>query len=298
MRIEHQLDGGDTTATICIEGLAQDLTILHLTDSHMVAGDELNPEASEHIEHFSQLFAERTPGGVPTSELFHQTIKNASAQSLDAAALTGDIVHFPARAAIEHIERGVTALDVPTLYTLGNHDWHFPHLAWSDTTRATYYPRFYGLTNNNPACQALEIGGVRLIALDNSNYQVSPEQVEFLRAQLKSGWPCLLFIHIPLWIESLAPAVIEQWRAPIVMAAQHGWTAAERERWKVPGNRDSTMACLELLTTADLGANLAGIFCGHVHFPHVDAFRTGRYQYVTTPGFAGGYRLIHLRAMH
>lgn len=297
MQIKHEFDDDHTTATIHIEGLAQDLKILHLTDSHMTEGDERDPEATEHVSRFRQLFEERTPGGVPTSELFHQTIATAKTHNIDAAALTGDIIHFPSRAAIEHIERGVAALGVPSLYTLGNHDWHFPHLPWSDETRATYYPRFDDLTNGSPTGQAIDIGGVRLITLDNSNYQVSPEQVEFLRLQLESGLPCLLFIHIPLWIESLTPAVIEQWKAPIVMAAQNGWTDETRERWKVPGNWDSTTACLELLTADPLSENLAGIFCGHVHFPHADAFRSDRYQYVTTPGFEGGYRLIHLKAL-
>jgi len=293
MQITHQLDGDDAAATIHIEGLKQNLTILHITDSHMVVGDERDPEASEHIDRFSQLFEERTPGNVPPHEIFEQTIDN-SLQGIDAAALTGDIIHFPAHAAIEKIARGVEALSVPTLYTLGNHDWHFPHLPWSDETRAAYYPRFHGLTDPNPACQALDIGGARLIALDNSNYQVSAEQVDFLRAQLDGPLPCLLFVHIPIWIESLAPAVIEQWQAPIMMATQDGWTDEQRERWKVPNNRDSTEACLALLKDGPCD-NLAGIFCGHVHFPHIDAFRPGRYQYVTKPGFAGGYRLIHLK---
>ncbi|MGY8825379.1 MAG: metallophosphoesterase family protein [Candidatus Latescibacterota bacterium] len=295
MQIRHQFDDDDSTATIYIEGLAEDLTILHLTDSHMVIGDERDPEASEHVDHFSQLFGERTPGNVPSREVFDQTIERIRSQSLDAAALTGDIIHFPAHAAIEHIEHGVETLGVPTLYTLGNHDWHFPHLPWSTETRAAYYPRFYGLTGGNPACQAIDIGGMRLITLDNSNYQVSPEQVEFLQQQLHSGLPCLLFIHIPLWIESLAPAVMAQWNAPIMMATQDGWTGEQRQRWKVPDNWQSTEACLNLLTAEDSSDNLAGIFCGHVHFPHIDAFRTERYQYVTKPGFEGGYRLIHLK---
>ncbi|MBT4609670.1 MAG: hypothetical protein HOC05_06505, partial [Gemmatimonadetes bacterium] len=55
-----------------------------------------------------------------------------------------------------------------------------------------------------------------------------------------------------------------------------------------------TRECHELLVSGDT-ANLAGIFCGHVHFPHADAYRDGRYQYVTTPGFAGGSRIIELK---
>ena len=87
---------------------------------------------------------------------------------------------------------------------------------------------------------------------------------------------------------------MERWLAPIVMAAESGWTDETREKWKVPGNEDSTLECSQLLRTGP-SQNVAGIFCGHVHFPHVDAYREGRWQYVTAPGFEGGYRVIELK---
>lgn len=296
MRIEHVMTGDDGSAKIRIEGLAHDLKILHLTDSHMAEGDERDPRAAEHVVGFRKRFEERTPGGVPAREVFAQTLGKAAQQGVDGAVLTGDIIHFPAHAGLEMIQRGIDELGVPYLYTLGNHDWHFPFLEWSEATRQEYYPRFHTLTGGTPACQSLVLGGVRLIALDNSSYQVSSEQVDFLRGQLATGEPCLLFIHIPLWIESLTPAVMAQWLAPIMMGAETGWSAETREKWKVGEVSPSTRACRELLT-AGASDNVAAIFCGHVHFDHVDEYRDGRYQYVTAPGYGGGYRIIELTPM-
>lgn len=296
MDIEHQLNPQDESrARIRIEGLRQDLRILHLTDSHMVEGDDRDPEAADEVKSAGARFATRTPDNVPPRDVFAATLDQGKQEGLDAAVMTGDIIHFPAYRGLEIINEGLTDLDVPYLYTLGNHDWHFPYLPWTKETRQAHYPRFHGLTGDDPACQSLVIGGVRLIAIDNSNYQVSNRQVEFLRQELAHGEPSLLFIHIPLAIESLTDPVMDVWKAPIMMAAEQGWTEQTRELWKVPGNEEATLAMQELLVTGD-SANLAGIFCGHVHFAHVDAYREGRYQYVTAPGFGGGSRVIELTA--
>jgi len=292
MAFEH-IPADDDVASIRIDGLEQDLTILHLTDSHMAEGDERDPDAADAVERFQQLFQERTPGGVPAWDLFQRALSMAASRGADAAALTGDIIHFPSHAAIEIIQSGVDELVVPTVYTPGNHDWHFPHLEWSEETRAEHYPRFHGLTDGNPAYGAIEVGGVRLITLDNSTYQVSAEQVEFLRDELDSGQTCLLFIHIPIWVKSLAAEVMEKWQAPIMMASPSGWTEEMREKWKVGETTKSTQDCHDLLMSK-AASSLAGIFCGHVHFAHDAEIRPGCYQYVTTPGFEGGYRWIEL----
>ena len=210
-----------------------------------------------------------------------------------AALLTGDMIHFPARAGLDAIRRGVDELGTPFLYALGNHDWHMPVAEWCEATRDVYYPRFHGLTNGDPACQSVEVGGVRLIALDNSNYQVSNRQVEFLRTEIASGQPCVLCFHIPLWVESLTPAVVDMWKAPIMMGVERGWTPEKMNEWKVAEATGSTRACRELLVSGD-SQNVAAIFCGHVHFAHADEYRPGRYQYVTAPGFGGGHRIIDL----
>jgi len=294
MDIRHEMTGRDDRARIHIAGLERDLSILHLTDSHMTEVDERDPEALSAAQGRGPgLFFKCTPDGGSTREVFDRTLSDARALGVDAGVLTGDIIDFPAWAGIEHVERGMQGLGVPTLFTPGNHDWHFQHLEWSDATRQAYYPRLDALTGGTPACQSMELGGVRLITVDNSTYQISPEQLAFLRSELATGQPCLLFIHIPIWLESLVPEVMKKWGAPIVMGTPQGWTPETRKRWQVAGNDPSTLEAYELLTRGE-SENLAGIFCGHVHLDHVDAYREDRFQYVTEPGYSGGHRIIEL----
>jgi len=295
VHIEHQLSADHSRATIHIEGLQRDLSFLHITDSHIAAGDERDPDAAEHVTSVTGRFLDRTPGNVPPQKLFDEAVARGKSSQVDFAALTGDIIHFPSHKGVDIIREGMADLDVPYLYTPGNHDWHFPHLEWSNDTRAAHYPRFQPIAGDNPACQSLVVEGIRLIAIDNSNYQVSNEQVEFMRAELSHHQPSILLIHIPISIPSLTPAVMETWKAPIMMAASEGWTEQTREQWRVPADEVATAAFHDLIVSGD-SENLAAIFCGHVHFDHVDEYRPGRYQYVTAPVFEGSSRLVELKA--
>ena len=293
MYVEHFHSENERETVAKIEGLERPLILVHITDSHMAEADQRDPRALESVAKIQKTFEEHTPNGESAREVFVRTIKHCERLSADCTILTGDIIHFPARAALDAIANGVDSLKGQYLYTLGNHDWHFPYLQWNDDTRNAHYYLFADLTGGNPAAQVLQLAGVRLVALDNSNYQVTPGQLKFLRDQLHSGDPCLLFLHIPLYVPSLAPAVIERWKVPIMMAAP-GWTEETRKQVMIRPDDESTTACLRLLAEGDVD-NLVGIFCGHVHFAHTDQLGPGCFQYVTQPGFAGGYREIRLQ---
>ncbi len=292
MHIQDLQSENEGETVVTIEGLDRALTIVHITDSHIVEADHRDPRALEIAPHFQELFEKHTPNGEPTLEVFHRTLEHSNSLAADCTVLTGDISHFPTHASLEIIQKSVDSLQGLYLYTLGNHDWHFPYLEWNDHTREEHYPLFAKLTGGDPAGQVVQMAGVRLIALDNSNYQVTPHQLDFLRRQLQTGDPCLLFIHIPLYLRSLAPAVIEKWQEPIMMGAP-GWTKETRMKLMALQDDQSTTECLHLLTER-AAENLVGVFCGHVHFAHVDEVRPGRYQYVTQPGFSEGYRVIRL----
>jgi hypothetical protein len=291
--IYHEQTGRNDLARIHIADLEKDIKILQVTDSHITEADERDPEAQAHVENRGQgLFYKNTPNGESCLNVFEKTMTMGRDSGVNGCVLTGDIIDFPTWKNIDELSNIIKDFEAPILFTPGNHDWSFPNLVGTHAQQK-YYPRLHGLTNNNPSYQSTELCGVRLISLDNSTYQVSHEQVEFLKQELAKGQPSLLFIHIPLWIESLAPDVIKQWGAPIMMATQQGWTKEKRERWKVEGNDPSTLECYELLTQGK-NDNLAGIFCGHVHLSHTDSYREGRYQYVTQQGYTGGYRIIEL----
>ena len=89
--------------------------------------------------------------------------------------------------------------------------------------------------------------------------------------------------------------VMRKWKAPIMMASP-GWTEEKLQEWKIRRSDESTIEFYQMVTGQKLD-HLLGIFCGHVHFPHKDEFRHNRYQFVTTPGFMGGYKLIRILPM-
>ena len=294
MYVSHVDPENPQENTIVVEGLRRDLTLVHVTDSHVVARDERDPGAREAEVSYQELFQERTPGNVTSKEMFAEVLRRCERVGADCTSLTGDIIHFPSRAAVEVIQQEVAALSGTYLYTLGNHDWFFPYLEWNEETRENHYPRFHALMGQNPACQVRKLEGLLLVGLDNSNYQVTPAQVDFLEQQLQDGRPCFLFMHMPLYAPSLMPSVMEQWESPIVMAAQEGWTEEGRAKWKVRENEASTQACYELLSRGN-AENLVGICAGHVHFTRADPFRSERYQYVTGPAYEGIYRILRLK---
>jgi hypothetical protein len=276
---------------ILVEGLEREVVLLQLSDTHLAEADARDPHpARQAASHYQAYFQERTPQQRPVAEVFAGLLERAAALAPDALALTGDILHFPAVAGLELLARNLDGREY--LYTLGNHDWFFPYGTWSEATRQAHYPRFFALSGGNPACQVKEVGGLRVVALDNSTYQVSQVQAGFLRRQLLDGTPCLLLLHIPLCTPALMPSVMARWNAPIVMGAEEGWTAETRARWLVGEVEEGTRACLELVRGAE---NLVGVLCGHVHFPRADEIRPGCFQYVARPGFEGGCRVLRFK---
>ena len=286
MKISHLHPEHPTETVIQIEGLRQPVTLMHVTDSHLNLADERDPEALKLI----QLGESKRP---TAHKHFVEALARSNEAGVDATILTGDITNFPSWAAIDVIADGVTTLSSPYLYTLGNHDWHFPFLQWNDATRDEYCPRFAGLIDGEPQCQVKEIGGVKLIALDNSNYHISIAQMRFFKDQLATGTPCLLFIHIPIFIHTLMFPVLERWKTPLMMAATEGWTEETKAAKPELLPNETTLEFHRFLTEG-ASENIAAIFCGHVHFSHADAYRAGRFQYVTNAGFDGASRLIRL----
>ena len=291
MRIEATKPETGDTAQIAIEGLERPVTLMHITDSHMMEWDERDARVEEDGQQKRESFMDRTPGNVSMSRLFEERLEQGRQLGVDAFILTGDLIHFPAYAGLELIQRKLAETNTPFQYVAGNHDWLFPFESYEAATRSAYSSRFNELMGADPLCQVLDVAGVRIIGLDNSTQQLEDVQVEFLKAQLGSGLPCVVSMHIPLYLPTLDPAVREKWKAPLMM----GVPDSEEIRSNWPGSLPTaaTRAGAQTLLAESAG-NLVGVFCGHVHFDHVDMVRPNCFQYVTQPCFEGGYRIVKL----
>jgi len=275
---------------IGIAGLQREVRLLHITDSHVA-------EADERDEQRIVLDAERCRQiyGGHASEYFEEAIRNSSELQVDCTIFTGDIVQFPSIRNVEYIEEQFGLLSAPYLYTLGNHDWLFTHHTPQDELRAAVQPQFARAAGGDAALGMTEIAGVKLITLDNSNYQIDEAQLQFVKEQLAANQPTLLFFHIPLCLPDLLGKTLDVWQDPILIDAPD-WDAEARLRWGLRPADESTREFHRMITAGDY-PNLAAIFCGHLHFPHREAFGDQRYQYVTKAGFDRGYRTITLKPL-
>ena len=284
MRVTHTWT--DETATIGVEGLNQTVRMLHITDSHVALIDE---RAGVHVaacERHCQRMASR-------QGTFHKMMAEASQLDLDLIALTGDIIHFPSQASVENARNSIAQVDVPVLYTAGNHDWHFPGLKGRDELRQAWWPTLKPLHHGRAAYARHEIGSIQFLLVDNSTYQINAQQLEFVKTHLANGSPTVLLTHIPLSLPTLRHPTIERWKAPILIG-DPDWAIESRDRW---GTGDDLPSTLDFVHTLAGAVNLVAVFCGHIHFPHTDSINPNAVQYVGAPGYDSKSRWVEFRPL-
>jgi hypothetical protein len=88
---------------------------------------------------------------------------------------------------------------------------------------------------------AIEVGGLRAVVIDNSTYEILPEQAAFFREQVASGAPLALFMHIPLYAPGRAVGFgcgHPDWNA----AHDKNWQIERRMKWPESGHTPTTLA--------------------------------------------------------
>ncbi|MEE2657269.1 MAG: metallophosphoesterase [Candidatus Latescibacterota bacterium] len=294
MRLTHSFT--DNSATIRIEGLATSVRMLHLTDTHLQFYDRRDGEnydaCVDYCRRFAKMMEERNTNYLP-EEAFRKTMAQAATENLDLLALTGDIIHFPSPASVEFVVEQIADLDVPAMYTCGNHDVHYTNEPVNHEVRLTRLPALQPLHDGDPDCAVQEIGGIRFVSIDNSIPQISRKQVDFMHMQLQMGQPIVLLIHWPLSLPTLRDSTIEALGSPPMMG-DPDWPSESRISWQVGEDAPETLEFVHSVTTAP---NLVAVFCGHVHIEHVDSINTRAVQYVGRPGLEGGRRLVEFRPM-
>jgi predicted phosphodiesterase len=234
--------------------------------------------------------------GAPTNpqESFEKTLAIAREERVDLLALVGDIFSFPSEAAVEWAHAQLTAAGVPYLYVAGNHDWHYEGVEGSgaalraEWTAKRLKPLYQG---RPPLMSAVDVKGVRFVAIDDSTYEILPEQLAFFREQVASGLPLVLLMHIPLYAPGRDvgfgcghPA----WGAK----SDRNWEIERRLKWPEAGHTTVTTAFHREVFAAQ---NLLGVFAGHTHQPSLDCVN-GLPQFVTQANAVGAFMIAEFRS--
>ena len=286
----------DTDISYYHSAVDQPLKIILASDTHLWRNDERGDPYRQYSDRMAAAYNQtrhfQTGELTNPEECLENTIRIAVEEDADLIALPGDLFSWPSEAAIEWALEKLEAVDIPYIYTSGNHDWHYEGMEGTiEELRETWInkrllPFYHG---NDPMMAAYDLKGIRIVTIDDSTYQISDDQLAFFRDQVKSGMPLILMMHIPLY----APG------RPVGFGCGHpDWGAAtdriyeleRRPRWPVDGHSRTTFNFYREVFNAP---NLLGIFAGHIHRPSME-YVNGIPQFVADDNASGAYLNISL----
>lgn len=270
--------------------------LMVFADTHLWMSDEREEPYREYSARMAGAYhsVKHFQTGAPTTpeESFLATIRLAQQRGVDAIAMLGDIVSYPSERGVEWIGEVLDTVAIPCYYTSGNHDWHYEGMEGSSESlrekwRGERLMSLFG--DNDPDAYTVEVKGVRLLLVDNSNYKITPEQRDAVAAEVKSGKPFILMHHIPLYAPSRSVSFgigHPDWSA----ATDKNYKIERREQWPAEGHTEVDYEFYDLATSAP---NLLASIAGHVHSYGVDIIH-GRPHYTVGANAQGAYYIVNI----
>ncbi len=257
-------------------------TFLYLTDSHIIklSGEEDSQVMNNALPR-QTLFVDGA--GSCSYEKFPEWISYANEADVDMVLLGGDIIDFPSEENLACLTQNLSALNMPYVYTMGNHDWTYPWEYMTPKGRETYRPLFNSFTNNSPAAVITEYEELVVLSVDNSSNQIEPAALAKVDEAFSLGKPVILIMHVPFSTTSLLQNASKVWGSPVsIDIANEGG---------IYPNAD-TLAFEEKVFAED--SPVVCILAGHVHFAD-EALLSGRIpQIVGDAAYKGEGLLLHI----
>jgi len=234
---------------IQIEGLKNRYTFLHITDTHVVLfGEGETPERAAYEAPRAKAF---TRNGIRPEDNLLQCIEYANEQKLSGVLMTGDIVDCPSPENIAFLDSALAMLQIPYVYTLGNHDWNY----FND------YMTEYSITNNRPLFRPFcdgdedfhvkQFGELTFVALDNSMDYYYPGTVERLKQVLDEAENVIILQHVPLNSPAASAWSMKDWDQDITLGKDG------------INKKDGTAEEIRRILTSS--PSVKAILCGHLH---------------------------------
>ena len=269
-------------------GLVQPIRILQVSDCHLSGCCEEDSEKAKAKSKKKTAEFLKETGGVTQEQRLKEAL-DLSAE-YDALALTGDIADSPSRANLELLASMLEGRRY--LYTFGNHDYYtYDSDSGNADDRERFLDDFLRFLPCDPTMDSLQVGGVNLVALDDSLAQFSALQLEFLKAEAAKGLPILLFLHLPVYSPTFVPQAYEWWDSSMCVGTPADVLAAHGETDPKMRAEVETLLMLDYIREEPL---IKAIFASHLHFSD-EAEVLGKPQFVNKPCYLGSAREILIK---
>ena len=269
-------------------GLVQPIRILQVSDCHLSGCCEEDSEKAKAKSKKKTAEFLKETGGVTQEQRLKEAL-DLSAE-YDALVLTGDIADSPSRANLELLASMLEGRRY--LYTFGNHDYYtYDSDSGNADDRERFLDDFLRFLPCDPSMDSLQVGGVNLVALDDSLAQFSALQLEFLKAESAKGLPILLFLHLPVYSPTFVPQAYEWWDSSMCVGTPADVLAAHGETDPKMRAEAETLLMLDYIREEPL---IKAIFASHLHFSD-EANVLGKPQFVNKPCYLGSAREILIK---
>ena len=275
--------------TVPVKGLKKDFKILHFTDLHACALDEVEKAAMEpvrrdYIPPRQGLFGGGRP--YPSEAALPALMAYGEEIAADLILMTGDIIDFPSEANLTLLKSCVDSCKVPVLYITGNHDWSYADDYHTENAAKTYLTRVDAVSGAVDHAAIYEDETVLVCTVDSGLDRIRPETLEAYHTAARhakaTGKALILALHVPVHAETLVEDTVRVWRQEL--------TIGEGAFGK---DDPSTMAFYNAVAVeSDLSPD--AVIAGHVHFDHEDTFPNGTPQYITDIACDGHCRVLTL----
>ena len=195
---------GVQTLRIWSEDIREPVHLFAMADTHLFEADERNAPYHTYSARMEGAYNVvphyKTHQPTTPALAFRESLQIASESDADAIIHLGDLVSYPSEYSIEYAAGLIQNCGKPFYYVSGNHDWNYEGLDDEDKMKARQQwihrlKPFYR-EGVDPLMYSVDIKGVKLIFIDDSADDVTPEQIEFFRQEVAQGLPCLLLMHI------------------------------------------------------------------------------------------------------
>ena len=259
-------------------GLEKPLKILHITDSHLPFYCESDTE---------DIINQGKKRDEKSSVLNLKELMEYGEKSCDIIVHSGDLIDFISKPCVEFAREFLK--NEKLLFIAGNHEyWRCDGSAEDMAHRMKSIEIMGGELCDGMLYNSRIVGGVNFVGIDESFHQAEYEQLDFLKEEVRKGYPVILFMHAPLYEEELYKKSFEFWNNENYLLGVD--TALHPE---IIGDMteptDATGAFYEYVTSEP---QIKAVLTGHLHLAYESRLPGGTMQYVTDRGDRGNAREI------
>ena len=270
-----------------IDGLKKDYNILYMTDN------QANFDEREDIGWFgtktNRTFTD--DNGISAADNMWRWFSYANTNKVDAMVMGGDILdYFTEKNAIV-LQECLDGLQVPYIYTYGNHDSYVPWDFKFDDDNQYFLNLFDG---NDCEFQKLNMGEFYIVSIRNyaqdGTANISQKALEEFKKIYKENKPILLVIHVPIFTEKtqdLKDLVIQNFGD--VFKLYDTGTEIQVEQSLLMGVDCGYMLTSEtsefLNMVLDEDGPVKCVISGHLHFSWEGFINENTIQYVGNPAY-------------